>query len=343
MADPPSVANKVNDSETRPSSRALPGLVLACHFDSKGLAEELNADQSRLEYQDGWLWLHFDLSIQGASQSLESISSVPTPAKTLLKAKNEQQQLYVDDACAYGVLANLIEGLDGTTGDIDFIQFAMTDQLFISSTWVRVRTFDSLRDIVRNRRISSPAELLKVVIENVLNSVEQYAGKLAKDLDDIEETVLDDQAGNERQLVGQIRRDAVRLHRQIAVGRSLIHRIERNNIRNAKLSLRSAMEGLAQRLDWLNTEIDALRERAHLLQEEAMLKTADQNNSHLQVLAIVATVFLPATLIAGIFGMNVKGLPLTENGNGFLWSMAVLVGASALIFWLLKWSGMLGK
>jgi Mg2+ and Co2+ transporter CorA len=53
------------------------------------------------------------------------------------------------------------------------------------------------------------------------------------------------------------------------------------------------------------------------LQDEAMLKTADETHRHLEVLAIVATVFLPATLIAGIFGMNVKRLPLTNENGGF--------------------------
>ena len=72
-----------------------------------------------------------------------------------------------------------------------------------------------------------------------------------------------------------------------------------------------------------------------------MLKTADQTNRHLQVLTIVATIFLPASLIARIFGINVKRLPLTAEGNGFLWSMALLVGGSALVFWLLRRSGIL--
>jgi Mg2+ and Co2+ transporter CorA len=38
-----------------------------------------------------------------------------------------------------------------------------------------------------------------------------------------------------------------------------------------------------------------------------MAITADMTNSQLQILSVVATIFLPATLIAGIFGMNVKG------------------------------------
>jgi len=60
------------------------------------------------------------------------------------------------------------------------------------------------------------------------------------------------------------------------------------------------------------------------------------------VLAIVATVFLPPTLVAGIFGMNVAGLPLTHGGYGFLWSMGLIIGASALVYWLLKRAGTFG-
>ena len=44
-----------------------------------------------------------------------------------------------------------------------------------------------------------------------------------------------------------------------------------------------------------------------------MLKDTEQTNRSLQVLAIVTTVFLPASLVAGIFGMNVAGLPLPRT------------------------------
>jgi zinc transporter len=80
-----------------------------------------------------------------------------------------------------------------------------------------------------------------------------------------------------------------------------------------------------------------------VLQEEVTIKTAEQTNRNLHVLAIVTTVFLPATLVSGIFGMNVMGLPLAQNPHGFFWSMLILVGASALVVWLLKRSGIFGR
>jgi zinc transporter len=72
------------------------------------------------------------------------------------------------------------------------------------------------------------------------------------------------------------------------------------------------------------------------LQEEIMLKGSEQTNRSLHVLAIVTTVFLPATLVTGVFGMNVAGLPLTGDKSGFLWAIAVTVGASAFVYWLLR-------
>jgi zinc transporter len=289
------------------------------------------------------LWLHFDLSVPGATQSLDTISGVPEPAKEFLKATIEHQQLFIDDACTYGVFANLIENPDEVAGDIDFVQFAITERLFISSSRSQLAALEFLRDIVRNKVVTGPVELLRIILEYVVAFVGQHAEGLANTPDDIEEKMLSDNWSDQKQAIGQIRRTAVRLHRQISIARSLNHRVAHDDVINAKLSLRSVAEGLSPRLDWLNTEIDALRERAHLLQEEAMLKAADQTNSQLQVLAIVATVFLPATLVAGIFGMNVKGLPLTDNINGFFWSMTILIVASALIFWLLRRSGILGK
>jgi len=61
------------------------------------------------------------------------------------------------------------------------------------------------------------------------------------------------------------------------------------------------------------------------------------------VLAIVTTVFLPASLVAGIFGMNVGGLPLVTDHSGFLWAMVLTIAASLVVYWLLKRSGTVGR
>ena len=74
-----------------------------------------------------------------------------------------------------------------------------------------------------------------------------------------------------------------------------------------------------------------------------MLKSSEQTNRSLHVLAIVTTVFLPATLVTGVFGMNVAGLPLTEDKSGFVWAIVLTVSAAAFVYWLLRRLGTVGR
>jgi zinc transporter len=133
------------------------------------------------------------------------------------------------------------------------------------------------------------------------------------------------------------------VHRQLVTLRALIQRFEHEIEESENLSLNLRTKKLIQRLDWLDTEIVELRDRSRLLQEEIMLKSSEQTNRSLHVLAIVTTVFLPASLVAGIFGMNVGGLPLVTDQSGFLWAMVLTMAASLVVYWLLKCSGTVGR
>jgi zinc transporter len=93
---------------------------------------------------------------------------------------------------------------------------------------------------------------------------------------------------------------------------------------------------LVQRLEGLDHDIVAMRERAHLLQEEVTLEIAEDTNRSLYLLTIITTFFLPASLVAGIFGMNTKGLPFTESESGFIWAMAILVLSSLFILVIMQ-------
>ncbi len=45
--------------------------------------------------------------------------------------------------------------------------------------------------------------------------------------------------------------------------------------------------------------------------------------------------------MTGIFGMNTKGLPLTDVETGFLTASVLIIGSSALAFYVMKRLGIL--
>ena len=62
---------------------------------------------------------------------------------------------------------------------------------------------------------------------------------------------------------------------------------------------------------------------ARLLQDELMAKLTERSNQLLYILSVMTAVLLPMTIISGLFGMNVGGLPLLENREGF-WIVSVI-------------------
>jgi magnesium transporter len=60
-----------------------------------------------------------------------------------------------------------------------------------------------------------------------------------------------------------------------------------------------------------------------------------------RALTVVAMLFMPASLIAGIFGMNFKVMPeMLQEPNGFWFAMgmmAAMATSMALIFWRRQW------
>ncbi len=71
----------------------------------------------------------------------------------------------------------------------------------------------------------------------------------------------------------------------------------------------------------------ALVERLKVLQEELVALINEQTNRSLFILTIVTVLALPINIVAGLFGMNVGGIPLAAHPAGF-WTV---VGAVAIV------------
>jgi Mg2+ and Co2+ transporter CorA len=54
---------------------------------------------------------------------------------------------------------------------------------------------------------------------------------------------------------------------------------------------------------------------------------------------VLTALFVPATLVTGLFGMNVGGMPFTESADGFWWALLVSLISSLFVCLLLVKAG----
>lgn len=173
--------------------------------------------------------------------------------------------------------------------------------------------------------------MLESVVGEMLADMERSVGELVAGFDKVEDRVLADAIYDERKRLSSLRRKAVRLHRRLVGLVTTFHRLEHNHAGDIGPLLRATAGRIAQRLAALDHEVMAMQDRGRLLQEEISAQLAAEANSHLHALSILTSLFLAPTLMVGIFGMNVQGIPLTENRDGFLWTMLLCLLSSAAV------------
>ena len=86
--------------------------------------------------------------------------------------------------------------------------------------------------------------------------------------------------------------------------------------------------------------LESIRDTLSSMMDIYMASVSQRVNLELRALTVVAMLFMPATLIAGIFGMNFNHMPWIDDYNGFWWALSIMAGIALLmilIFWRRQW------
>jgi len=137
-----------------------------------------------------------------------------------------------------------------------------------------------------------------------------------------------------RSELGSLRRMLVRLQRLLAPEPAAFFRLLS---RPPDWIAQDELQNLQQAAEKFSTAIGdtaALVERVKQLQEELAALVSAQTNRILFILTFVTVLALPINLVAGLFGMNVGGIPLAQHPYGFFLVVGPLLVLTALLaYW----------
>ncbi|MDX1581577.1 MAG: CorA family divalent cation transporter, partial [Alphaproteobacteria bacterium] len=83
-------------------------------------------------------------------------------------------------------------------------------------------------------------------------------------------------------------------------------------------------------------ELDTVRERAAVVQDELSSRLAERLNNNTYVLSVIAAIFLPLGLLTGLLGINVGGMPGADQSWAFWVVTAALLVLVPLEMWLFR-------
>ena len=144
-------------------------------------------------------------------------------------------------------------------------------------------------------------------------------------------------ATKHREGILETRRDSIRVARDMIYKRTAMIELTRERPALFPVEEFDSFSYQIHRYAALVEDAQEYAEHCQFLLEELRTQVEEETNRNLYVLTMFSVIFLPATLIAGIWGMNVDGIPFSGNPNGF-WVVAALVAAvfglvTLFLFW----------
>ena len=196
---------------------------------------------------------------------------------------------------------------------------------------------DKLRlDIRDGFHPATTGELIGALIDHLAESFHKVIEEMVEGLDEIEDAILAGISNDLRSQLGDLRRQVVSLRRQLLPQRRALSRLLSQPPSWWSADDLHDLREAGERFSSVAEDLGAAEDRAKVLQDEFSAKLAEEANRNLFRLSIVTLIFLPMTLVTGIFGMNVAGLPGTHEAMSFWWVMVLMVASAGATLLLLK-------
>lgn len=202
------------------------------------------------------------------------------------------------------------------------------------------QTFEPVRQRLRNPhstlRKGGPDMLAYSLIDAVVDSYFGVIEQLDEQADSLESQLLHKPRPQTLERIHQLKRCVSKLRRNLHPLREVLGNLHRDADdffgTEIQLYLRDVYDHTVHILE----SLEDLRDQATGLLDVYLSTVSHRVNLEVRALSVVATIFMPATLIAGVFGMNFKLMPWLEDAGGFSYALG-LMGCIAVVMLALFW------
>jgi zinc transporter len=304
-----------------------PGLRFACVINGKGGCEERHWEGvAAWRREDGFLWIHLERDTPEAIAWIREQSGLdPLVAQALLDDESRPTIESFDNA-----LLLILRGVNIAEKDeVELVPMHVwIDQHRAITLRDKDHTLTALRDIrialKTGRGPRKPGSLLVQICEKIVRDVGPSIEEMDGDVEKLEDAMISTASKELRRSLAEIRRRAVHLRRYLGPERDALIRLQTEDTRlldkQDRLRLRCVIDGLIRYLE----DLDALRDRTTILHEDLAAQLSEKIAQTSNRLTAVAALLLPPSLVAGMLGANIAGIPGQESPSAF-WELSALI------------------
>lgn len=316
-----------------------PDFLYSGILDRRGGSEKIDLSSIAQWTQDqGILWVHLDVNEDGSRRWLSEVSGLEPSIVDALLAEETRPRSYATNDGLLVVLRGVNTNPGGDPEDMVSIRLWIERDRIISTRRRRLLSVIDIRDSLElGEGPKTSGGFLAALTGKLADRIGDFVDSIESDVGDAEEKIATQDQTEFRQSIATLRRQIASVRRFLAPQRDALDRLYRQPGKWLTDSEAQELREEADRITRYLEDLELARERTMVLREEFLGQMAQEQNSRMYVLSVVAAVFLPLTFVTGLLGMNVGGLPGLDSSNGFLGSVVIMIVAAAGLLSFFRW------
>ena len=303
-------------------------------LDGKGGGTLVSWDAAVCEkLPEGLFWLHLDWDTPLAHQLLvETFGVDPVVAEALVEADTRPRSVAVPG----GELV-ILRGVNLTPGaepeDMISLRMLINEKRVITLTRRALRSIAEVKQAIDTGcGPTNTGEFLAALVEKLIDRVGPVLAQLEDAIDEEEDDLVEGKVSHvESTLVG-VRGRIIRLRRYLAPQREALVRLNAEKLAWIGSDERARLYETSNQLTRYIEDLDSFRERAQVFQEEIGLFYNRRLTRSTFIITLAASVMVPLNLVAGLFGMNVGGVPGKDSPYAFWVISAIFVALPVVVY-----------
>jgi zinc transporter len=304
------------------------GLLHGVVLDGNGGCREIDRGGVR-EWSStvGPLWAHLDGTDEAAQAWLSEAGLDLAVRQALLSEMTRPRYVSEDEGLLLTLRGvNLNPGADPE--DMVSIRIWVDAHRVITVQRKQVMTVGALHaSLLDSRGPRSVSELVARLVRGLNERMAPVLDDIGDGLDDLEHAVAESPTTVDRNRLTSRRQQIIALRRFLAPQRGAMTELCEDASEVLTEGDRVSFRESANRIQRYVEDLDAARERAMVIQDELSSQMAEQLNARMYVLTVIAAIVLPLSLVAGMLGMNVAGMPGAESP----WAFAITCGVFVVV------------
>ncbi|TKI07175.1 transporter [Martelella alba] len=301
---------------------------------------EVIQEFNRLAPESGFIWLHVNLNHATAEKWLKRHFDLAEFFFEEIRQGSRSTRIERQGTELFAVLNDVVFHPQSGDDEAATLWLYCRQQLVVTARHKPVRLIEFLFRRLDELQPVSPTALLVQLLEEQEDVLEQIVRQANQFVDAIEERLLSHHIKNNRTALGRLRRMLLRYQRLLAPEPAALFRLMSRPPSWLDNGVVQDLRHFAEEFTVVLNDLTGLTERIRLLQEEIAAKQMEQNNRTLFQLTVITVLALPINIVAGLFGMNVGGIPLAGSHHGFL-LLVMLITVFTLIaaYWAFRRRG----